>query len=319
MKFTAILLCATMRVCSAQEGGTIYGQYPGQSGYQPVAPGQIVTFVVSKIGAYIDKPVRIGATILLPFEIYGVSGTIDTKSVPIVAVEPMGNCLGFLRPECEPTVAITVQIPFELRADNPFNKFPSRGSMTTLQLVDAAGANASTRILVLFDQVHLLRGCDSSFRPSCDDTPIAYHRDGRRIREVEPAEVGEEIVVYAYGLGYSDPLIPTATVPRKPVELYQPIGLSFSWGANAVGARPLIRFWGEPVPVIPAESARLTTQFPGLYQVNVKVPMYPPGTPACSVQSDPVERIRTTANLAISIGGATSFDSVGICVRIPVE
>jgi uncharacterized protein (TIGR03437 family) len=84
-----------------------------------VAPGQIVTFFVSGIGATLTGPVRAN-TAVLPNALAGIWATLDSSSaIPIVAVEPVATCAGQTQPGCGSYTAITVQIPFDLSTRCP--------------------------------------------------------------------------------------------------------------------------------------------------------------------------------------------------------
>ena len=83
-----------------------------------VAPGQITTFFVSGIGASLTGPVR-ATTVPLPTSLGGISATLNGLAIPMVAVEPIATCRSQTLPGCGFYTAITVQIPFELRAICP--------------------------------------------------------------------------------------------------------------------------------------------------------------------------------------------------------
>src|SRR5438876_11895831 len=130
---------------------------------------------------------------------------------------------------------------------------------------------------------------------------IVIHGDGSLVSFSKPAQPGEELVMYAVGLGATNPPVKTgAASPAPPVPTAQTFVLNFDYRQNALlpsGTSPIFH---PPAPVF----AGLTPGFAGLYQINFVVPTMPASAAPCTMAAN---------NLTVTLAGA-SFDGVAICV-----
>jgi uncharacterized protein (TIGR03437 family) len=284
-----------------------------------VAPGQIITFFVHGIGAGLTAPVRAAGT-PLPMSLAGISAMLlqynPALPVPILAVEPIPTCGDRIQSGCGTYTAITVQIPFEMQAWGPgvITGQPPLGAQIVLS---ENGAVVTTFALIpVIDQIHLVPSCDVLFvRRDLTCSSIAAHADGSLITVDSPAKAGEEIVLYGLGLGYTNPPVKTSEAPGSATPTATSFSISFDPRQNALAARPPVGSAATPLSATPL-FVGLTTNYAGLYQINVRVPQLPVGSLPCSLGgSSGFNGIRIASNLTINIGGPVSFDGVGICVE----
>jgi uncharacterized protein (TIGR03437 family) len=98
------------------------------------------------------------------------------------------------------------------------------------------------------------------------DLIIATHADGSTITQEAPAHPGEVIVIYATGLGGTDPALPFSGAPMLPLVI-----------RRAADLRVLLN--GTPVEARSVAYAGVTPRWLGLYQVNVVLPDAAPSDP----------------------------------------
>lgn len=311
---------AAMTALAAQSGaaeGNVVAAGYTLTTYFTAAPGQVLTVLVQGINAPPSGasastgqwPTVLGgisATFTGPVE--GVNGN-TTAAVPIGSVYPFWNCaLGQdAQPPCGMT-GLTLQIPF--------GKWLAPGNerlfYAVLKISDAQGNSATALVFVPGDQVHILKTDDSILgggSPVFGGFPIIVHADGTLVG-TPPAQPGETLVMYAVGLGNTNPPVASgAPSPASPLSVsltvaQQPFGLRYDFTPNA-----------PPSPGVPGTSttsapvfAGLSPGSTGLYQVNFVVPIPPPGTPPCG---SPVG-----TNLTVTLIGYSSFDGAGICVDV---
>ena len=300
-----------------------------------VAPGQIVTIFVSA-KTILPYPVVHATTLPLPISLGGFSVTVrqgsNAYSAPMLSVNQFGNCVGATSssPGCVVT-ELTVQIPFEM------TPWPSPAQVTPLLIADLSINDNGTESVhvpiqpVAFDSIHVLTYCDvlgitgvqlsPSTIPACTSNIVA-HADGSLVSLDAPAKPGEEIVIYAFGLGLTNPTPKTGSASPSPAAtLNSPLYLQFDFRPNATPSQPwlsapLTALHAIPTPLF----VGLTPGQVGLYQINVRLPDSFPDVPPCQ---------RNTAgnmgrfvnvvqsNLTINIGGEASFDGAPICVQSP--
>jgi uncharacterized protein (TIGR03437 family) len=285
-----------------------------------VAPGQITTLFVSGLKPVL--PNRQNATSLpLPMTLASVSVRIrqsfpnQTLSVPLLSVQQISACtnggappppMGWT-PDCFIT-AITVQIPYELE---PTSLSDSDSVPTVTDLIVSENGNDSKafRLFAVPDNWHILTTCDAfppqrSFGSGCNS--IVTHADGSPVAADSPARVGETIVIYAVGLGRTNPQVRSgAATPTSAPLLAQGVYMSFDLRPNAPPSSP-----GRPIlgrlPLTP-KFIGLTPGSVGLYQINIEIPQDAVPPYACDGN--------VRSNLTIAIGGLTdSFDGAPICV-----
>ena len=138
--------------------------------------------------------------------------------------------------------------------------------------------------------------------------PMVTHADGSLVTAASPAMVGEEIVIYALGLGTTNPAAQAGQAAPAPVATTV-AGVEYNYAINAppsagISAPFATCALGVTCPIPPA-FAGLTSGAAGLYQVNVVLPpsqsIFPCGA-------------GITSNLTITIVGSESYDGAAICV-----
>lgn len=316
MRTSILLLSVTF--CRALSGApdvpaaVVAAGYGSPANNVVVAPGQIITFFVHGIGTSLTRPIR-ASTIPLPLSLGGISailaGFTPEPAVPILAVEPISAC-GTPPPlGCNLFTAVTVQIPYEIVYYSPLAIcLGCLGTGGDLRFAENGATVASITVAANVDQIHLVRACDLMLLKhepySC--RPIFTHANGDLVDSSNPAKAGEEIVLYAVGLGPMG--IGTGQpVPVPPIN-FPSFTVSFDFRPDALASRPPLK---SERPVF----AGLTPGSQGLYQINVVIPAAPPETPACTPSGvRAIPGVQT--NLTINVGGLTSFDGVGICVAV---
>ncbi len=213
---------------------------------------------------------------------------------PIVSLYVQGNCADL---DC--LTFITLQIPYEIESFQPGGLPGSGFQFPVTSIVISASGQDSPEFGVETDTdaIHIVMSCDRYQYPC---RPTVAHSDGSLVTSGAPAQPGETVSVYAWGLGHTDPLVTTGeappdTGPRATSNVF--VGLDFR-----INARP-----HQPDTAIGSViAAYLAPGQVGLYQIDVQLPDVFPAVPACSglIQS----------NLTINVGGLLSFDGTGICV-----
>lgn len=304
----------------------LYGQDPAitGSGYMSpgitVAPGQIATLFVTGLISPTGGSVK-ASGFPLPTTLSGVSVTINQSGLalppaqsvhaaPLLEVQPAGAGL----------TAVTVQIPFEvLPTSHCVSAGVSLSCPATVTVSQNGAAGQFFPITIQLDNIHILNTCDRFPSANLQTTPcqpIVTHADGSLVSASAPAAQGEEVVVYAFGLGATNPAVKTGDATPSPAPvLNSPLFVQFDSRVNATPSppyyNPLILAPFIPVPLF----AGLTPGLAGLYQINLRIPASLPATmpctPGASIQA-PYNVV--TSNLTIDIGASASFDGAAICV-----
>lgn len=232
--------------------------------------------------------------------------------VPILSVEPLAGCADITQPGCASRlIAITVQIPFNISAEDPEAKTGVPVPAARVSFVENGIVAASVDVVPLVDQVHVLTSCDlmlSRRDGSC--APAVTHANGTLVSRQHPAAAGEEIVVFAVGLGYTTLIVPNGQAPDAAVSPSVSFRVSFDPRPNALASRPSAIGENGSTTATP-DFAGLLPGFVDLYQINVTIPPLPKGSQNC----DPSPLgARVSSNLTINIFGPASVDGVGICI-----
>ena len=314
-----------------------------------VAPGQITTLFVTGLKTVLSTSPVNANTVPLPTMLAGISVTLNqTTPIPLLSIQQMPVCnavppvppppLSSPPPSLPPSpdcliTAITVQIPFDL-------PLPGVDKTTATELVVSENGNMSKAfgIVAATDNLHVLNTCDLFPSPKVVNTAtfqsalsasscqsIVTHGNGNLITADDPAQGGEEVVIWAYGLGQTSPAAKTGQAsPTPAATLSSFLYFQFDFRINAAPSRPYI----NPLILIPIQLpifAGLTPGQVGLYQINLRIPNPIPAVPGCGLPTitpggTPAGPPLTVynivqSNLTIDLGAPNSFDGAAICVK----
>jgi uncharacterized protein (TIGR03437 family) len=306
-----------------------------------VAPGQITTLFVTGLKTVLSQPVN-ATSIPLPIMLAGISVTLNQPGnqptpVPLLSVQQVSVCNNGgvappesgLTPDCLIT-SITIQIPFELA----FVPAPPGTPPTTPELVVSENGNVSKafRVLPLQDNLHVINTCDVFPSPKVTSAgfcvPLVTHANGTVVTTDNPVQPGEDIVIWALGLGATTPTPKTGQPsPTPAATLSSRLYLQFDFRINASPSRPYINpHINRTAPIF----AGLTPGQVGLYQINVRIPSSIPAVDRCGLPTSDLPTGTTgglgfynivQSNLTIDIGANASlnasFDGAAICVQPP--
>jgi uncharacterized protein (TIGR03437 family) len=293
----------------------------GYTGPAPVsvAPGQIATFYVAGLRALTGITATLQQNGSTPAPVQSVT---TVSLCPDVTVTPVTGC--------GTQTAVTVQIPYELVTPCPLCERPISAALATLLISQNGLALGAIELNPVGDEVHVLTACDIALDQSSNPplpslnglpcSPLVTHTDGTLVSASSPANVGEALTVWAFGLGQTTPAATTGQ-PATMAPAAETFNLDFNYQVNALAAKP---FTGSPdhIPLVPL-FAGLAPGYVGLYQFNFVVPPQPPnGTPRCALPGTVGPGADfAQSNFTVSIGGQFSFDGAGICVatQIPVD
>jgi uncharacterized protein (TIGR03437 family) len=322
-RFLALILASG--AAAAQTPNTVIGSSYTLPAAINAAPGQIMNLVVAGVGASLTD--RVAASSLpLPDSLANISVQLTqvpaspSVAAPILAVRPISTCpLGAAlgSAACGKYTVVTIQVPYELAlVCLPPQECPVVSPVPPQLVVSENGVpGGAVQLNPQRDEIHVATSCDldSAATAPCIPAPMVTHANGSLVTAASPAQIGEEISIYALGLGWTNPLAKTGqAAPSPALPLASPAGVEFNYAVNAPPSN------GIPAPFAtcaygvtcpePPVFAGLTPGSVGLYQVNVVVPpsqsVFPCGAGVVS-------------NLTISVIGQNSFDGAGICVAPP--
>jgi uncharacterized protein (TIGR03437 family) len=305
--FISIALLVHTTTVFGQVGATVARVGYEYSGEIPLAPGQIVT--LSLTGITTNTTSAVAASAPLPIKLSGISVTMTgitgpgPYSLPLLAVVPQQvSSVGF--------TLVTVQVPFELPLD-------SMGRITgdsDLVVSDGINVSSAVRVHSAADQIHIL-GDDTimqslSLAAGRSLIPAGghavTHADGRVVSVSDPATAGEEIVIYAVGLGPALGVKTGALTPTPAPTVNSRV--SYDYRPNASPSKAGISSLTSPD--LKVQFVGMSPGLVGVYQANVIVPLPPTDIMAC-------DGGQVHSNLTITIIGQSSFDGAGVCVKRP--
>jgi hypothetical protein len=199
--------------------------------------------------------------------------------------------------------SITGQIPVEMSV------VPLSGLPQTDITVSENGTRSKGFVVTpSVSNIHVAMGCGNP-AGIC-----VTHADGSLVTAGSPAHPGEIVVIYAHGLGQTDPAVPTGQPTPTPAPVVtNHIFLQFDFNSNAGPKSPSTNPLEPPVNL--PEFAGLTPGEVGLYQVNVKIPDTFPAVQPCAT---PSAFWSVRSNLTIDISdNYGSYDGAAICVQSP--
>jgi uncharacterized protein (TIGR03437 family) len=317
--------------CGLLLSSSLIAQTLAGSGYTvpapvSVAPGQIATFYVTGTElALVDTPPGTPPTVTL--QQTGASTTAPIQSVRVVSQCP--DVTAIQVSTCGSLTAITVQIPYELVPYCPLCAKPVSATPPLLTISRNGQALTSIELNPLVDEVHVLTACDVALgsptpqQPNLTGlpcSPLVTHANGSLVSAGNPANAGEALTLWAFGLGQTNPAATTGQISQM-APTAETFNLDFNYQINALPVKP---FTGEPdrIPLHPLFSG-LAPGYVGLYQVNFTVPPGPAnGIGQCAqLGSVALGGSSVQSNFTVSIGGQFSFDGAGICIvtQIPVD
>jgi len=293
-----------------QSGPTLVGLSYSLPSSAAFAPGQIMTLQVTGLKTVLTSPVRASQT-PLPTVLAGISLTLNQTTrlgvasvpIPLIAIQQTNQCdSSAASADCMVT-SITGQIPFEMSV------VPLSGSPQTAITISENGTTSKGfAVNPTVSNIHVLTGCGSIIGP------CVTHADGSLVTASTPAQPGEVVVIYAYGLGQSNPAVPTGHPTPTPAPVVTDhIFLRFDFSPNAGPKFPSANPLQPPVNL--PEFAGLTPGEVGLYQINVKLPATFPAVQPCAT---PSAFWSVLSNLTIDISdNYGSYDAAPICVQPP--
>jgi len=191
----------------------------------PFAPNSVLSIFGSNLSWYIDTPTASDSSVTVPSQLGGVAVYVDNWPAPLLYVS--GPQINFLIPSNEIAGNSTVRVVREGVA----------GPEVTIALADAAPA--------LFD--------------AGTGYAIATHADGSLLTDASPGQPGEIVVVYATGLGATEPNPDPGEIPQTAASIVWQNSLTVSLNGTALPSY-LIKYAG------------LTPGCVGLYQLNIQLP-----------------------------------------------
>ena len=284
-----------------------------------LAPGQVTTLFLRNVkGPSIPYVAANGFP--LPFALAGLSvslrlfSDVDPIQVPLLAVRQLDTgCpdarLGIVSSGPCRLIAVTIQVPtgLALPLKESFLEPNRRQELIVSENGDPGPAFAFS---LRADNIHVVTNCGLIQRFVGEDCrPEIKHADGSAVQGGNPAQPGETLVVYAFGLGGTTPTVPAGSpAPLPPASLRFPLRISLNFTPNA----PPV-WWATVSSTMifdQAVFAGLTPGFAGLYQVNFTVPKPPAGTPACLTSN-------VLSNVTVTLLPGGTFDGAQFCVQVP--
>src|SRR5579871_2914716 len=153
--------------------------------------------------------------------------------------------------------AITVQIPYEMVVPNPLLLIPIAQGFTTVTTSENGIASTSFLVQPVYDHVHILRTGDIGSQAEGDGYwALVTHADGTLVlqdirsangqpQNQTEAKPGEEVVMYAYGLGAVSPPVTGGPLSPMPAAVAAALYLRFDYSPDAGAAMPEVG--GPPI------------------------------------------------------------------------
>ncbi len=235
-KLLVLAVLAVRAVC-AQAPAYTADSIVNASDYSPgpFAPNSVLSIFGSNLSWYTAAFNASPSATSVPVALSGVEVYVDNWPTPLLYVSP--SQINFLIPAGENPGSVTVRVVRE----------GDSGPFVSLNLVDGAPA--------LFEIAGFA---------------IATHADGALLTDASPGQPGEIVVVYATGLGATDPDPEAGEIPGAAAPLHWLDSLSISLDGEAVPAALILYAGATPGCV-------------GLYQLNIQLPQNVPADPIIQV------------------------------------
>jgi uncharacterized protein (TIGR03437 family) len=174
---------------------------------------------------------------------------------------------------CGQAIPLYGVLPSQINAQLPL-ECPLNGTMTATVTVNGQTATQTFPLAPAAPGIFTVNGSGAG-------DGIVVHGDNTLVNAAKPAVGGEEVVIYATGLGATVPAFPTGTAATQVNNTVLPVTVSIG-GANA-----RVLYQG------------LTAGFVGLYQINVIVPTGLTGSQPVIVTVGGIYSSRTGVTMAI--------------------
>lgn len=278
-----------------------------------VAPGQITTLFFAGLESVLLEP-AVATAAPWPTELAGISLVLEQSGrepspVPLLSVSQRNICAGASTvfgnsPDCL-AAAVVVQIPFELQP-------PPEVLEAALVLEENGVRSRSFRVLAVSSNLHVPNWCDDF--PQRTNRPcggVVAHSDGTPVDADAPARPGETVVVYAYGLGRTDPPVPSGSVaPSAMHAVAETVVAQLDFRPNPTPSSPYRDpQFPDAYPIIEPSFVGLTPGLVGVYQINVPLPAEFPDVPLCSFErgvawNASINVSSSSEPIGLSVGGA---------------
>jgi len=267
-----------------------------------VAPGQILQLDVRGVGAGMKGSVSANSY-PWPDELAGISvmlhvhdsiyaNAVSDIKAPIFLVEPTPGCLNSssfpVQLDCAPLTKVSLQIPYSV----PVNGAPAR-----LSVWENGAAGDPIDISIAAEAIRAI---------------AIVRSDGSIVSPGNAAAPGENLALFAYGLGsVSPPFDAGQPAPYPPAIVTGNFRLSYDVRYEA----PPFRDVARQLPEIEPSFIGLVPGVPGLYQVNFQAPPVPAENRGCPVSGGIAFFVVYRSNVTINLSANSSFDGIGICVK----
>jgi uncharacterized protein (TIGR03437 family) len=283
-------------------------------------PGQLLSLSVHGVGQGIRDSI-VAKGFPLPTKLAGISVTVNRFPAPLLGIIAHRTCR---LPFCGQFVTIILQVPFEYRGGIG----PGSEALIVYEDDDPvvySSASIRSSWVHVFTPMNTLGLVNTLIWLFPESQDVAKKRDGTWASRFNTAKPGEELTLYAVGLGLSrDSSVPLpASGMPSPAGYQVDVGILFDFGENPKARPVMYDPWiGGPNKPPPMEGliwAGLAGGKVGIYEVRFRVPeTIPEGTPSC-------RESHVSHNLMVSIGSIArsprfvqpTYDGAGICVEVP--
>jgi uncharacterized protein (TIGR03437 family) len=223
-----VLAVLALRVAQAQAPAYTADSIVNASDYSsgPFAPNSVLSLFGSNLSWYTGAGTAPGAGGVVSGNLAGTAVYVD--NYPAALLYASGSQINFVIPDNEIAGAVSVQVVRQ----------GVLGPLVTVTLVNAAPA---------------LFALGTGFA-------VATHADGTLLTDASPAQPGEVVVIYATGLGITEPNGAPGEVPGGAALM--------QWFSSLT-----VSLNGVTVPSNLIEYAGVTPGWLGLYQINLQLPL----------------------------------------------